>query len=236
MGNPEGHRGGPAGSCRRPTRARRHEPAAPSLIVTTAAYDRLRFRTLRDAQREGAGRVMIGGVHDDFVLAALRERRGETGMAVAARFVVLEVAAARYAGPAQEQIRIERVGFEVDGDRLPGAPLNRPRLRVGAVAREHYVVATELPLLCLADRDRVLAGAGTASSRARPLAAGGIVVIARRARALRDREREAARLPLGRRRRVHQNPVGAPAGARAGHARRAARSAVVVDDGVVEIV
>src|SRR6266576_2090259 len=155
MGNPEGHRGGPAGSCRRPTRARRHEPAAPSLIVTTAAYDRLRFRTLHDAQRE---------------------RRGETGMAVAARVVVLEVAAARNAGPAQEQIRIEPVGFEVDGDRLAGAPLNRPGLRVRAVAREQDVVATELPLLCLADRDRVLAGAGAASCRARPLAAGGIVV------------------------------------------------------------
>src|ERR1044071_1164172 len=126
MGNPEGHRGAPAGSCRRPTRARRHEPAAPSLTVTTAAHDRLWFRTLRDAQREGAGRVMIGGVYDDFVLAALRERCGETGMAVAARVVVLEVAAARNAGPAQEQIRIERIGFEIDGDRCAGPSLNRP--------------------------------------------------------------------------------------------------------------
>src|SRR6266704_5274516 len=90
MGNPEGHRGGPAGSCRRPTRARRHEPAAGSLAVTTATHDRLRFRTLRDAQREGAGRVMIGGVHDDLVLAGLWERRGETRMAVAARVVVLD--------------------------------------------------------------------------------------------------------------------------------------------------
>src|SRR2546429_3746950 len=106
MGNPEGHRGGPAGSCRRQTRARRHEPAAPSLIVTIAAYDRLRFRTLRDAQREGAGRVMIGGVHDDFVLAALRERRGETGMAVSPPVLVLEVAVARNAAAAPGKIRI----------------------------------------------------------------------------------------------------------------------------------
>src|SRR6266487_7094793 len=92
MGNPEGHRGGPAGSCRRPTRARRHEPAAGSLAVTTATHDRLRFRTLSDAQCEGAGRVMIGGVHDDLVLAGLWERRGETRMAVAAFFFDLTAA------------------------------------------------------------------------------------------------------------------------------------------------
>src|SRR5438093_4179394 len=158
MGNPEGHRGGLAGSCRRPTRARRHEPAAGSLAVTTATHDRLRFRTLSDAQREGAGRVMIGGVHDDLVLAGLWERRGETRMAVAARVVVLEVAAARNAGPAQEQIRIERVGLEIDGDRRAGPSLNRPRLRVRAVPGEQHVVAGKLALLRLPDFDRMPAG------------------------------------------------------------------------------
>src|SRR5256885_13311192 len=110
-----GYRGGPAGSCRRLTRARRHEPADRwgSLIVTLTACYRLRLGAIGDAERERARRVVIGGVHDDFVLARLRECRRQPRVAVAARVVILEVPAAGNPGPAQEEVRIECIGFEI---------------------------------------------------------------------------------------------------------------------------
>src|SRR5438034_767411 len=98
---------------------------------------------------------MIGGVDDDLVLAALREGGGEPGVAVAARIVVLEVPPARDAGPAQEQVGVERIRLEIDRDRLAGASLDRPGLRIRAVAVEQHVVAAETALLRLAYIDAV---------------------------------------------------------------------------------
>src|SRR2546428_8907911 len=106
-------------------------------------------------------------VHDDLVLAALRERRREAGVTVAARVVILEVAAAGDAGPAQEQVGVERIRFEIDRDRLAGAALNRPGLSVRGVAVEHHIVVSEAALLRLAHVNRVrLAARGAAGTRA----------------------------------------------------------------------
>src|SRR6266478_2511774 len=104
--------------------------------------------------------MLARAVHHDLILAVLRERRREAGVAVAARVVVLKVAAALDAGAAQEQVRIERVRFEIDGDRLAGAALNRPGLGIGGVMFEQHVVAREAALLRLTDGDRVRPAAG----------------------------------------------------------------------------
>src|SRR5262245_59163568 len=146
-------RGGLAGSCRRPTRARRHEPAGWSLTVTAAPLHGFRFRPGGYAEGERAGRIVIGRIDHDLVLAGLREGRREPGVTVAARVVVLEIAAGLDAGPAQEQVGVEVVGLEIDRDRLADASLNRPGLRIRAVAPEEHVAARERAFFTLADVD-----------------------------------------------------------------------------------
>ena len=89
-------------------------------------------------------------VHDDLVLAVLRERRREARLTVAARVVILEVAAAGDAGATQEQVRVEHIRFEIDRDRLASAALNRPGLGVCSVAVEQHIVPRETALLGLA--------------------------------------------------------------------------------------
>src|SRR6266404_3069770 len=156
--------------------------------------------------------MLARAVHHDLILAVLREGRREAGVAVAARVVVLEVAAALDAGAAQEQVRIERVRFEIDGDRLAGAALNRPGLGKGGVMLEQHVVAREAALLRLTDGDRVRRAAGLPATGA-ARGAGGLAIGGRRAafldrlRAIRNREREATRLPLGCVGRVHENAI-----------------------------
>src|SRR5436853_65136 len=185
--------------------------------------------------------MLARGVHHDLILAVLREGRREAGMAVAARVVVLEVAAALDAGAAQEQVRIERIRFEIDGDRLAGAALNRPGLGIGGVMLEQHVVAGEAALLRLTDGDRVRRAAGLPPTTGAARGAGGLAVGGRgaafldRLGALRNRQREATRLPLGSVGRVHENAVRTRARERARHARVAAGTAVVIDDRVVEI-
>src|SRR6266702_7498284 len=101
----------PAGSCRRPTRGRRHGPAS---LTPAAVRDGLGLRAGGDAERELSRGVLAGGVHHDLEFPRLGEGRRETGVAVAARVVVLEIPPPADAGTPQEEVRIEVVGLEVD--------------------------------------------------------------------------------------------------------------------------
>src|SRR5258705_7666431 len=110
-------------------------------------------------------------------------------MAVAARVVILEVAAGADAGAAQEQVRVERVRLEIDRDCLVRTSLNRPRLRVRGVAVEHDVGAAEAPLLRLAHVDGMLSARGAAAGGGGALAiGGGGAAVLHRLRALRNRQ------------------------------------------------
>src|SRR5258705_416542 len=106
-----------AGSCRPPTPGRRHRP--PSL-TPAAARAGLGLGAGGVAKGEPARGVLAGGVPHPLVLTGLWEDRREAGVAVAARIIVLEVATAADAGTAQEQVRIELVGLEIDRHGLAG--------------------------------------------------------------------------------------------------------------------
>src|SRR5437899_2507713 len=118
-------RAAPAGSCRRPKRARRLAPAQGSAWAV-AAGEGLRLRAPRDTEGEGARPVLGGAVHHDDVIARLRERQGEAGVAVPARVVVLEARADPRAR--HEQVRVERRGLEVHRDHLSRGPGDGPAL------------------------------------------------------------------------------------------------------------
>src|SRR5207244_1441142 len=78
--------------------------------------------------------------HDDDVIPRLRKSRGESRIATAARIVVLGGCGLE-SGPEEKEVRVERIGREVDRHGLAGVAREPPLLCVGILGTEQDVAA-----------------------------------------------------------------------------------------------
>src|SRR5439155_13669227 len=95
-----------------------------------------------DGEGEPPGREAVARRHDDDVISRLRKSRGESRIATAARIVVLGGCGLE-SGSEEKEVRVERIGREVDRHGLAGVAREPPLLCVGILGTEQDVAAGE---------------------------------------------------------------------------------------------